>query len=306
MIRVATTNNFNSVTSSIMQKMVDQVTAQNQVLTGKLASDLSGYSGKAETLAATTTMRAQSVSAISVMEDLSRKLDAQNLAMEKIGDASKTAKQAILDAIGGGSGQVLMTQLQAQFGSMVDGLNFQHEGKYLFAGTKVDTKPIAITDMAALGAGPVASVFLNDDLAETSQIDGPPAMKTGVLADGLGSKLMAAFKNIQDYFNANGDFSNPLTTTQESFLRIQVSVFDDAQRDIVNQTAINGAINASLDASLTAQNNRRDWLDGVIGQVSDVNAADAISRLKQAQNAIEGATQVFNALKASSLLNFLR
>ena len=50
----------------------------------------------------------------------------------------------------------------------------------------------------------------------------------------------------------------------------------------------------------------RDFYDGVIGQISDVNEAEAISRVGRAKVAVQASAEVFNALKASSLLNYLR
>ena len=75
MVRVGTANSYNGVTTAIMNKLVDQVTAQNQVTTGNIAGDLAGYGGKAQTLAANNTARAKTESAISVLEDVGRQLD---------------------------------------------------------------------------------------------------------------------------------------------------------------------------------------------------------------------------------------
>ncbi len=306
MVRIGTARSFDNATTAIMAKQFDQVTAQNQVSSGKIAQDLSGYGVKAQSLAATNSARAKTDSSISVLEDVGRQLDSQNLFMTKLGDSANEAKQAIINAVALGSGVTVLKELQIQFSNVVDALNAQHEGKYLFSGSKFDTKAVNVTNLSDLGPVTVASVFQNDDLPLTSQFDGGSTITTGFLASDLGTQIMTAFKNIQDYVDLNGDFSSPLTTAQSTFLTSQIDVFETARSGITYQTAANGAINANVQTNLKTQNDRRDFYDGVIGQISDVNEAEAISKVQRAQYAVQASAEVFNALKASSLLNFLR
>jgi len=306
MVRIGTARSFDTVTTAIMGKLFDQVTAQNQVSSGKIAQDLSGYGVKAQSLAATNSARAKTESSISVLEDVGRQLDSQDLYMTKLGDSAGAAKQAIINAVALGSGVTVLKELQIQFSNVVDALNAQHEGKYLFSGSKFDTKAVNVSNLYDLGPVTVASVFQNDDLALTSQFDGASTITTGFLASDLGTQIMTAFKNIQDYVDLNGDFSSPLTTAQSTFLTSQITVFETARSGITYQTAANGAINANVQSNLKTQNDRRDFYDGVIGQISDVNEAEAISRVQRAQAAVQASAEVFNALKSSSLLNFLR
>ena len=147
MVRIGTARSFDNATTAIMAKQFDQVTAQNQVSSGKIAQDLSGYGVKAQSLAATNSARAKTDSSISVLEDVGRQLDSQNLFMTKLGDSANEAKQAIINAVALGSGVTVLKELQIQFSNVVDALNAQHEGKYLFSGSKFDTK--AVTSLAA-------------------------------------------------------------------------------------------------------------------------------------------------------------
>lgn len=306
MVRIGTANSYSGVTTTIMNKLVDQVKAQNQVTTGKLAGDLSGFNGRAQTLVATQSARAKTDSFIASLEDTRRQLETQDLFMTRMADATTTAKQAVIQAIGLASGANLLTELKIQFGDIVGALNAQHEDRYLFSGSNFNTKPVNIATLADLGATTVASVFDNDDLAQSNQFDGSSTITIGFLANDLGTPIMTAFKNIQDYVNINGDFTDPLTTAQSTFLTSQIAVFETARSSITNQTAENGALNKNVQANLTRQTHRRDFYDSVIGQISDVNEAEAISKVQRARDAVQASTEVFNALKSSSLLNFLR
>ncbi len=46
-------------------------------------------------------------------------------------------------------------------------------------------------------------------------------------------------------------------------------------------------------------------MQGMIGNITDVDMADAISRLQNAQIAVQASAEVFNTLRQSALLNFL-
>ena len=51
---------------------------------------------------------------------------------------------------------------------------------------------------------------------------------------------------------------------------------------------------------------RQTTIENMMGGVTDVDVAEAISRLQQAQIAVQASAQVFQGLQQSSLLNFLR
>jgi flagellar hook-associated protein 3 FlgL len=56
---------------------------------------------------------------------------------------------------------------------------------------------------------------------------------------------------------------------------------------------------------MDTQDARKSMLEGMIGGVTDVDMAEAISRLEQARTTVQATAQVFNALTQSSLLTLL-
>ena len=305
MTRVSTTNSYSAVLANLMKAQQSQFEAQNQVTSEKKATDLRGFSQDAEALVAARTVSVRAESYIKLSETLKRKLDSQDLSLNRVADATLEAKSAIGNAIASGNGTTLMQSLQIQFGSVLEGLNGQHEGEYLFSGSQTSTKPVQVADMAALGATTVAAVCHNDSIVPVSRLDESTTVTTGFLADTVGTPVMAAFKAIQDYVNINGTFGTTLTTAQSDFLTSQLAVFGDANRGLVDQAALNGSIHANVDNSIADQTSRKTAIDNAIVDISGVNMADAVTRLQRSQQAVQAAAQVFVTLKNSSLLNYL-
>lgn len=307
MTRIATANSYSAVLSDLMRAQNRQNEAQNQVSSGKVASDLKGYSRTAETLLAAQTVKARTEGLIEQGKVLSTRLSTQDLALTQAADAAQGARQAIAEAIAAGRGDVLMTELGSWFGSSVEALNAKHGGRYLFAGGQIDTRPVSAASMADLTAAPdVADLFGNDGLVPVSRLDESTAIETGFLADALGTDLFEAFKQVQTYVEANGDFSSPLTAAQQTFLEGMLEDFDVARRGLTDQAARNGLNQNRLDEAMDRHQSRSVMLEGVVSSVTEVDMADAITRLQQAQTAVQASAQVFSTLRESSLLNLLQ
>ncbi|MFZ4605568.1 MAG: flagellin [Caulobacter sp.] len=306
MNRIATGNSYSTVLNDLMRAQVRQQDANAQVSSGKVASDLKGYAKNAETLLATRSIQTKVDSYLAQGKTLSSKLESQDLALTQTTDAAAGARQAIAEALATGRGDSLMSELSSWFSSASDGLNAKFGGRYLFAGGQVDTAPVTADSMADLTASPtVAAVFQNDNLTPTSQLDESTTLQSGFLADQLGTGLFDAFRQVQAFVDANGDFTGQLTPAQETFLQGMLGGFETARASLTDSTARNGLIQNRVDTTMDTQDARKSMLEGMIGGVTDVDMAEAISRLEQARTTVQASAQVFNALTQSSLLKLL-
>ncbi|MDP1736878.1 MAG: flagellin [Caulobacter sp.] len=307
MNRVATGNSYSSVLNDLMRAQVRQQDASAQVSSGKVAGDLKGFARQAETLLATRSIQTKVEGFLSQGLTLTSKLQSQEQAMTQATDASRGARQAVAEALATGRGEALMSELSSWFSSASDSLNARFGGRYLFAGGQVDTPPVSAGALADLTTQPtVASFFQNDNLVPASQLDESTTIQSGFLADQLGTGLFDAFRQVQDFVDVNGDFTGQLTTAQSSFLEGMLDDFDAAANDLTDATARNGLIQNRVDKTMDAQEARRAMLEGMVGGITDVDMAEAISRLQQAQTTVEASAQVFRSLSDSSLLNLLR
>ncbi|MFZ5668917.1 MAG: flagellin [Pseudomonadota bacterium] len=307
MNRVATANSYSSALSDLMRAQVRQQLASDQVASGKAATDLKGFAGKAEALLATRSLQTRTQGFIDQGRTLVSRLQSQEMALTQTMDAAAGARQAISEALAAGRGDSLMSELSSWFSSAADALNARFGGRYLFAGGQVDTPPVNVATLADITTPPaVADLFQNDGLAPASRLDESTTVESGFLADAVGTDLFDAFRQVQAWVDANGDFTGPLDAAEEAFLSGIVGAFDAARSGLTDDAARNGTLQSRVDKTLETQEARLSMLTGMVGDMTDVDMADAISRLQQAQTAVQASAQVFAQLSESSLLNLLR
>jgi flagellar hook-associated protein 3 FlgL len=307
MTRVSTSGNFGVMTSNLMRAQVLQNVAGEQVSSQKNANDLKGYAKNAEVLTAMKTAQAKVAGFLDQTSLVANRLDVQDIGIGQIADATQDARDAIANAIAAGSAETLMQQLNGAFGDVVQGLNSKFNGRYVFAGAKSDTVPTTATSMADLTAGPpIASLFQNDQYITSNRIDDTTSVDTGQLADKLGTGVYGAFKQVQAYVDANGPFTGKLTEAQSQFLQGLLGPFDTVKKDLTIAQAQNGLNQKRFETAKTDLSAQADTLTTMVGGITDVDMAEAVTRLESAKLAVQASAQVFASLQNSSLLNVLR
>jgi flagellar hook-associated protein 3 FlgL len=307
MTRVSTSGNFGVMTSNLMRAQVLQNIAGEQVSSQKNATDLKGYSKNAEVLTAMKTAQAKVAGFLSQTTLVSNRLDMQDVGIGQVSDATQDARDAIANAIAAGSAETMMQQLSGAFGDVIQGLNSKSNGRYVFAGAKSDTVPTTATKMADLtAAATTASLFQNDQYITSNRIDDTTSVATGQLADKLGTGVFNAFKQVQAYVDANGPFTGKLTQAQTDFLSGLLPTFDGVKTGLVTAQAQNGLNQKRFETAKTELSDQADTLTTMVGGITDVDMAEAITRLESAKLAVQASAQVFASLQNSSLLNVLK
>ena len=307
MTRVSTNGNFGVMTSNLMRAQVLQNAAGEQVSSQKNATDLKGYSKNAEVLTAMRSAQAKVAGFLDQTTLVSNRLDVQDTSIGQVADATQSARDAIANAVAAGNAETLMQSLNGAFGDVLQGLNAKSNGRYVFSGAKSDTAPTTATSMADLTTAPsTASLFQNDQYITTNRIDDSTSVDTGVLADKMGTGTFNAFKQVQAYVDANGPFTGTLTTTQSDFLRGLLPTFDAVKTGLTTVQAKNGLNQARFTTAQTDLKSQADTLTTMVGGITDVDMADAVTKLESAKLAVQASAQVFASLQNSSLLNVLK
>jgi len=307
MTRVSTSGNFGVMTSNLMRAQVLQSVAGEQVSSQKIANDLKGYSKNAEVLTAMRSAQAKVAGFLDQTSMVSNRLNVQDTSIGQVGDAAQSAREAIANAVAAGSAETLMQALGGAFGDVIQGLNAKSNGRYVFAGAKSDTQPTTAATMADLTAAPsIASLFQNDQYITSNRIDDTTSVDTGVLADKLGTGVFNAFKQVQAYVDANGPFTGKLTETQSNFLKGLLPTFDAARTGLTDDQAKNGLNQKRFETAQTDLKSQADTLSTMVGGITDVDMAEAVTRLESAKLAVQASAQVFASLQNSSLLNVLK
>jgi len=307
MTRVSTSGNFGVMTSNLMRAQVLQNIAGEQVSSQKNATDLKGYAKNAEVLTAMRSSQAKVAGFLDQTTLVSNRLDVQDIALSQISDATQTGREAIANAVAAGSAETLMQALGGAFADVLQGLNSKSNGRYVFSGAKSDTAPTTATSMADLtAAATTASLFQNDQYIASNRIDDTTSVNTGMLADKLGTGAFNAFKQVQAYVDANGPFTGKLTNVQTDFLKSLLPTFDAVKTGLVTEQAKNGLNQKRFETAQTDLSDQADTLTTMVGGITDVDMAEAITRLESAKLAVQASAQVFASLQNSSLLNVLK
>ena len=205
-----------------------------------------------------------------------------------------------------------MSDVQSFFSQAAQALNSQYGGDYIFSGGQTQTQPFTASDLTQLVATPptpnpaVSSFFQNGNLTPTNRIDDSTTVQTGFLASNVGQQLMQVFQDIQTFQqSAAGNLGGQLTTAQQTFLQNELGTLNGVATATIQTTAQGGDVQKQIENAATAQTARQTTLTNVLGNITDVNMAQAASDLSQAQSAVQASAQVFLTLKGMSLLNYL-
>ena len=307
MDRISSTSNYQSVLLSLMSAQNAQSTAEQQVTTGKLADDLSGYASQADALTASRSLQARLTTYQANTSALSDKLTAQDTALSSVATAAENATNAVTEAVANGDGTALMTTLQSQLDTATSALNTQYNGQYLFSGTNTSTAPVDISSLSDLTAsGGVAAAFTNNSTQTVSRLDDNTTVTTGVLASTVATPLFTALQTIQAYSaGPNGPLTGTLTSAQTTFLQGVVSTMNSAYTSANSAVAANGVVQQQVTSAQTSLKDQQTALTSTLGDLTDADAATAATNLQLAQTALQASAQVFAALNNSSLLNVL-
>ena len=283
------------------------VTTQNQIATGKVGDQYADAKDKAGVLAAAK-MKSSDVEAFtSTTKEVLNTLNLQDLHLQQLSDISARLRSAIGDALAAGRAPALMEDVKNLYNEAVSLLNSRVDGKYIYGGSRTDQPPVNATDLTALVAAPtVADIFENTDLKQTQRIDDNETLETGLTASDVATDLMQTFKDIAT-FNAgvNGPFGMDTTAAQTTFLTTQHVALPDVQEGINTIAAINGTRHEQATVALDRHEGLAAYFTKFIGDIEDVDLAEAIARLNQDQVAAEAAGRMIAQVNQLSLLNFL-
>ena len=305
MNRVSTAGNYAAVLANLTKAQESQMYFGNQVATQKKGSDLKAYSATADTLTAMHTVQARLKGYQDQNTVVADRLSSQDAALNQVTDAAGSIRAAIANAIATGSSSTMMTDIQAQVSSAIEGMNSRYNGKYMFAGGQVDTKPVSLTSMADL-TDPVdmTTFFHNDDYKMQNKVDDSTTLTSGVLASDMGTQMLDALHTLQN--SPVGPFDGgPLTPAQQDWLQQQLGSWDTIRSNLTDMTAANGLNQKRLDTSKDNVVSQDVTVTGMIGDVTDADMGQAATQLQMAQMAVQAAAHVFQTLQGASLLSIL-
>ncbi|CAN5644133.1 flagellin [soil metagenome] len=309
MNRVSSNGNYSAVLANIQAAQQRQMEAGARVATQKQGTDLKGYARNAEMLTAMKSIDARLGGYLEQSKLITDKLTTQDFALNQITSSADGTRETIAQALASGRADTLMQDIGGFFRNAVDGMNARYGGKYVFAGGQIDTLPVSATALSDLTdpAKTIPDFFHNDAFLTEAKVDDSTTVRTGLLADSLGTDLLTAFKDVQAFQEGpDGPFQGNLTDPQRAYLEGVLATWDSVHKNLVNDTAKNGMVQTRVESVKSDLNSRQISLAGMMGDITDADPAEAATALQQAGVAVQAAAQVFLSLQNSSLLNVLR
>ena len=303
-MRVATNSMIQSALADLMTAQRNQFEANQQVSTGKKAPDLKGYGNDSQliisqraSLTIVNTYRENNEAMLSRMQ-------VQDLAYEELDGAFNDLRTAISTT----DGRTMMSDIEAAFQRMTGALETKFAGKYLFSGMSTDRAPIAADSVADLQAAvpDTSAVFVHSERRENYKLDENAQIELNATAEEVVGDAFAIIERIAD-FNAgpNGPFGSPMTNAQMNFLSTEITNLVGAFDTMTQHAALSGATHARVERTASFQSDHATYLELIVGDLEDVDMAEAATRLTQAQAAVQVSAATFSTLTQVSLLNYL-
>lgn len=307
MTRVSSFGNSQSMITDLLRNQARLLKSQEQVNTGKKTSEYRGLERDASALLGAKATQTRIGQYISSATEVEARLAVNNLHFESMSSTMSDLRQQVMEALGTADAIGFEDHLNQAFSTLRNALNANVGGVYIFAGTRTDTPPVNVNTLADLVAAPAAAdVFDNNGLRPTARVDDNIAIEHGFLADSFGLQAMEAIKALADFhFGGGGPIDGQLTPAEETFLQSQVAVIDQAFNEITSATVENGLEQARVEKVRIRHEGADVFIEGFIGEIEDVNLAEAISRLNADQTALEASFRVLADLNRISLIDFI-
>ena len=305
--RVSTNSQMHFLLTQIASANEKLSQAQNQVASGKVATDYAGLGDKTAVLESARAAVARADSYKSNTQLAVNQVDLQDTQISTLAGLADDLRQSLSNALATGDASNLMTKAQSIFDSASQILNSKDaNGNYLYGGDRDNTPPFTPATLSDLQALPLISDgFANGTLKKKIMVGEGESVQIGVLASDIGTELMSLIKSIKNA-DVGLSFGTPLTDSQQTFLTNSLPVAQAASAAINNDAAANGYVYNRLEDATTRQGALSTLYEGFVSDLEDVDMSEAILRLNQNQVALQAALQVTAQLNQVSLLNYLK
>lgn len=307
MERVASLMHSQAMLTELTRTQRTLFEAQGQVSSGKRITNFSDSPAELGALMAARAADSRTADFLASAKAIRMRVDLQDTHLDELGSVVADLKQTVLEAVGTGSGAALQAELKAVFDRMVSILNTQVDGRYIYGGTRQDVPPVTVSSLEELMALPAtADAFQNNAIAQTGRIDNNQVIAFGQLANELGGPAFELLRQIMTFDGGpDGPIGNSLSEPQASFLSSLVPQMSAAHDGINMRLAANGAAYKAANDAVERHDDARVTLAAMISDIEDVDMAEAITRLNNAQIALQASAKAYATVQGMSLLDYL-
>ncbi len=301
MTRIASFGQQNVLLQNTLRNQQRLSVTQQQITTGKKANDFRQLAPNAQEALSVRNARASVDAFRSTVQTVQRSTDIYEATLGNIETAVGDARQGVLNALAQKDAEGLMQQLEASFGTVIGALNTRINEEFVYAGASTGTPPvISMSFQDFLALPDPADILQNDSTKKRALIDEGVELEFGQLADEVAGNFFATLHSL-----GNAPVAGTLDQTEEDILAVELNALDQARSDVQAAITRNGLNIRRLEELDVQHAETQDFLGGLIGDIEDVNLAEAVTRLNQQQTTIEASFRTIGTLSRLSLLDFI-
>jgi flagellar hook-associated protein 3 FlgL len=280
---------------------------QAQIASGAKANTLQGFGGASSRILSASSMRAQTDSRASVLNQLEARFGVQGAALGQVSDATQALAQTIREAISSNDGRGISTELELAFNSIVSALNETWNGQPMFAGERQGGSPVKVTSLDELAV----TVQPEDmfDEAERSQVIDPGGgapIKLAAKASELSTDLFNTLRQLKFMLNgAGGTLGSPMTDSHTATLQNIAGYLDNHSKNFVTEEGRTGQLQERFEDDRLRLEARSDLLSKEIGDQTDADLAEVSIRLNTLLAQYEASAKTFAELSKLTMLNYM-
>lgn len=306
MVRVSSFGQQQLLIRSIMNNQQKLFDGQRQIATGKKTDEYRGLAGETGTVLGARSFKSRVDTYQQTIATIRGKLDANDVQLEGILGAMDKMKETIQTTLANGQAEGFSEMLGQTFKFVVNSLNTNFDGTYLFSGAKTGSQPVNVADLPALaGLGSIAEAFDNGNVAFEARIADGVDLEFGLLADDVAGGIFQEMLDLYDFDVNTEEFQGELSQAQFTFLQGQLASLDTAIDNLRQIHVSNGLAYERLEVVDDQHADTAVFLETFISDLEDVDIAEAVTRLNNDQVALEASYRAIGSLSQLSLLNFL-
>lgn len=307
MTRITDFNRHINLVSYLMRSAEDQAKTEEQIASGKKVRSFADIPGDTGVLLSAKRVEANLAQYTRTSNEILNRIGMQDIQMREMEVISDDIRQLVMQTIATGSALNFQAELDGIFQRLVSLLNSSIDGQYIYSGTRTDVPPVNISTLADLaGLVSVNDAFDNNSLKRTINVDDNEKIEFGFLASDMGTDLFQRIKDIKAFNDGgSGPFLGTLTTAQVVYLESTIPDLIDAATAMTGFVASNGRVARQVENAIARHEESEIFVKTFIGNIENVDLAEAVSRLTMNQLQSEATARVVAQLSRISLLDFI-
>ncbi len=287
----------NTVLANNQRTLARMADYQEQLASGKRINRVSD-----DPVAAKIAMRyrAEDQQAAKHLDNVGKAISFQNATDSALGEMATTMDEVKSLAVQGANGtqdaasrRALAAAVDSQLTRLVDIANTVHDGRYIFSGTAVLTKPFIMAEDRS-------AVAYQGDL-DTFEVSVSQAATATVNENGF-----ALFQGEVDIFRTLTDLRDALADNDPATVADLMGSIDTAANHINDLHGAMGGRLQRLELTRNQLENSRLYVGELISDAEDADLPDVIAKMQLTQTALEAGLQSGARVIQQTLLDFLR